>query len=106
MLLHGVPAEQQPSFNVLMGLRRAITSYLVTLSEAFITPGDTTPPLPELFALETKGIQLIQGETLDLAYEKIKSRRRLLLSLIKDDGWNWNDLQAGSYNHEMIFTSK
>ncbi len=106
MLLYVIPAAQQPSFNVLMGLRKAITSYLVTLPEAFIIPGDETPPLPELSALETKGIQLIKGETVDLAYEKIKSRRRLLLSLIKDDGWNWNDLQAGSYNHEMIFTAK
>jgi len=106
ILLHGIPAAQQPSFNVLMGLRRAITSYLITLPEAFITPGNETPPQPELSALENKGIQLIQGKTLSLAYEKIESRRRLLLSLIKDDGWNWNDLQAGSYNHKMIFTNK
>ncbi|MBK5245189.1 MAG: two pore domain potassium channel family protein [Eubacteriaceae bacterium] len=105
-LFHRIPASQQPSFNVLMGLRRAITSYLVTLQEAFITSGDETPPLPELSALETKGIKLIQGKTADLAYENIKSRRRLLLSLIKDDGWEWKDLQAGSYNHEMIFPSK
>ncbi len=105
-LLHGIPEAQQPSFNVLMGLRRAITSYLTTLPEAFITPGDEDPPLPELTALKTKGIQLIQDKTTDLAYENIKSRRRLLLSLIKDDGWDWNDLQAGSYNHEMIFTAK
>ncbi len=106
VLLHEIPAEQQPSFNVLMGLRRAITSYLVTLPEVFITKGDETPPLPELSALETKGIKLIQGKTADLAYETLKSRRRLLLSLIKDDGWKWNDLQAGSYNHEMIFTPR
>ena len=90
----------------MMGLRRAITSYLVTLPEAFITPGDETPPLPELSAFEHKEIPLIKDETLDIAYETIKSRRRLLLSLIKDDGWNWNDLQAGSYNHVMIFTAK
>jgi len=106
LLLHGIPVAQQPSLNIIMGLRRAITSYLVTLPEAFITPGNETPPLPEFKTLETKGIELIQGETLNLAYEKIKSRRRLLLSLIKDDGWNWNDLQAGSYNHKMIFTTE
>lgn len=106
MLLNNIPASQQPSLNVLMGLRRAITSYLVTLPEAFITPGDETPPLPGLSALEAKGIQLIQGKTADLAYEKIESRRRLLLALIKDDGWEWNDLQAGSYNHEMVFSAK
>lgn len=103
ILLHGIPAAQQPSFNIMMGLRRAITSYLVTLPEAFIIPGKHTPPLPKLSVLEAKGVQLVQGETVNLAYEKIKSRRMLLLSLIKDDGWEWNDLQAGSYNHEMIF---
>jgi hypothetical protein len=106
ILVHGIPADQQPSYNVLMGLRRAITSYLVTLPEAFITPGNETPPLPELTALGAKGIQLIKGGAVDLAYEKIMSRRRLLLSLIKDDGWEWNDLQAGSFNHEMIFNIK
>jgi hypothetical protein len=106
ILLYDIPAAQQPSLNVLMGLRRAITSYLVTLPEAFITPSNQSPPLPNLSAYETLGIQLNQGETVDLAYEKIKSRRRLLLSLIQDDGWKWNDLQAGSYNHEIFFTSK
>lgn len=106
ILLHRIPPEQHPSFNVIMGLRRAITSYLVTLPEAYITRGDETPPLPKLTALENKGIQLIQGETVDVAYKKTKSRRRLLLSLIKDDGWEWKDLQAGSYNHEMIFPLK
>ena len=56
ILLLCIPAAQQPSYNVLMGLRRAITSYLVTLPEAFITPGEETAPLPELSALEAKGI--------------------------------------------------
>ncbi len=102
VLLHVTPA-QQPSMNVMMGLRRAITSYLVTLHEAFINPGEQTPPLPELSTLQAKGIQLVERETVESGYEKIKSRRRLLLSLIKNDGWNWNDLQAGSFNHEMNF---
>jgi hypothetical protein len=106
ILLHGIPAAQQPSLNVLMALRKAITSYLVTLPEAFITPGKETPTLPQFLELEAKGIPLIENKEIDLAYEKIKSRRRLLLSLIKDDGWKWNDLQADSYNHEIIFITK
>ena len=38
----------------------------------------------------------------DLEYEKLRTRRRLLLSLLKDYGWEWIDLNCGSYNHEII----
>ncbi len=79
----------------------SIVSKNVTLPEAFITPANETPPLPELTTSGTKEIEMIKGEALELAYEKIGSRRRLLLSLIQDDGWEWDDLQAGSYNHEI-----
>lgn len=101
VLLHNIPAEQRPSFNVLIRLRKAISSYLITLPAAFITPGKKTPPVLILTALENKGIRIISGEMVDLEYEKLKTRRQLLLSLIKDDGWEWTDLNTGSYNHEI-----
>jgi hypothetical protein len=102
VLLHNIPKEQQPSFNVLIRLRKAISSYLVTLPATFITPGKKTPPVLILTALENKGIKIISGEMVDLEYDKLRTRRRLLLSLLKDDGWEWTDLNCGSYNHEMI----
>lgn len=101
VLLHNIPAEQRPSFNVLIRLRKAISSYLITLPAAFITPGKKTPPVLILTALENKGIRIISGEMVNLEYEKLKTRRQLLLSLIKDDGWEWTDLNTGSYNHEI-----
>ena len=102
VLLHNISKEQQPSYNVLIRLRKAISSYLVTLPATYITPGKKTPPIPILAALENKGIKIISGEMVDLEYEKLRTRRRLLLSLIKDDGWEWIDLNCGSYNHEII----
>lgn len=101
VLLHNIPAEQRPSFNVLIRLRKAISSYLITLPATFIIPGKETPAVPILTTLENKGIKIISGETVDLEYAKLKTRRRLLLSLIKDDGWEWTDLNSGSYNHEI-----
>lgn len=101
VLLHNIPADQRPSYNVLIRLRKAISSYLITLPATFITPGKKTPPVLILAALENKGIRIISGEIVDLEYEKLKTRRQLLLSLIKDDGWEWSDLNTGSYNHEI-----
>lgn len=101
VLLHNIPADQRPSYNILIRLRKAISSYLITLPAAFITPGKKTPPVLILTALENKGIRIISGEMVDLEYEKLKTRRQLLLSLIKDDGWEWTDLNTGSYNHEI-----
>jgi hypothetical protein len=102
VLLHNIPKEQQPSYNILMRLRKAISSYLVTLPATFITPGKKTPPIQILTALENKGIPILSGTKVDLEYKKLTTRRRLLLSLIKDDGWEWVDIQCGSYNHEII----
>jgi hypothetical protein len=102
VLLLSIPSEQRPSYNVLIRLRKAISSYLITLPATFITPGKKTPPIPLLFALEKKGIKTISGSIVDIEYEKLRTRRRLLLSLIKDDGWEWTDLSCGSYNHEIV----
>jgi hypothetical protein len=101
VLLHNIPEEQRPTYNVLIRLRKAISSYLITLPATYITPGKKTPPILLLTALENKGIKIISGEMVDLEYEKLRTRRRLLLSLIKDDGWEWTDLNCGSYNHEI-----
>jgi len=104
VLLHNIPADQQPSYNILIRLRKAITSYLITLPATYFIPGKEIPPIQILTALEKKGIKIITGETIDLEYKKLRIRRRLLLSLIKDDGWEWTDLKSGSYNHEIIIS--
>jgi hypothetical protein len=102
VFLHNIPKEQQPNYNILIRLRKAISSYLVTLPATFITPGKKTPPYQTLTTLENKGIIILSGPEVDLEYKKLTTRRRLLLSLIKDDGWEWTDLNCGSYNHEII----
>lgn len=98
ILMLTIPKSQQPSQNAITRLRKAITSYLITLPEAFIKQGKETPPIQTFTALENKGIIFINKETLHLEYEKLSSRRRLLLSLIIDDGWKWDDLQSQDYD--------
>jgi hypothetical protein len=51
--------------------------------------------------LERNGIPIIHRTLMDEELTKLGDRRKLLLSLIRDDGWVWDDLKAGSYTHEM-----
>jgi hypothetical protein len=88
VLLHNIPKEQQPSYNILMRLRKLSLSYLVTLPATFYHSRKKTPPIQILTALENKGIPILSGTKVDLEYKKLTTRRRLLLSLIKDDGGN------------------
>ena len=92
-----VPADLGDSR--IIQLRKAISSYLLTLPAAFITPGEEVPGQFDLSKLEERGIPVVRGEEVDAVYEDLTSRRRLLLALIRDDGWQWDDLEAGAYDH-------
>jgi len=49
---------------------------------------------------------LMESVQVDEAFSKLIIRRKILLSLIRDDGWEWSDLQAGSFNHEMVLNKE
>lgn len=101
ILLTRIPVHHRPGFNNIMGLRKAISSYLITLPAVFITPAKEVPPVLPLKKLEDCGIEIIWDQKAEATVVHLSARRRLLLSLIKDDGWEWDDLQAGGYDHEM-----
>jgi hypothetical protein len=62
-------------------------SQLSRITSNFYHSRKKTPPI-QILALENKGIPILSGTKVDLEYKKLTTRRRLLLSLIKDDGWN------------------
>ncbi len=106
ILLHTVPDTQLPSQNTIMSLRKAISSYLTTLPAVFIKPAKDSPTEPDLQILIKKGVPVIKGKQVDESFAKLLTRRKILLSLIRDDGWEWGDLQAGSFNHEIVLNKK
>ncbi|MFT7149487.1 MAG: hypothetical protein ACI82Q_001346 [Nonlabens sp.] len=101
ILLHQIPSIHRPSYNTLMSLRKAISSYLITLPAVFIVPAEDSPPEHDLAELVKIGIPIISNQDVNNEFTKLLNRRKILLSLIRDDGWEWSDLQAGSYNHEL-----
>lgn len=100
-LLYNIKEEYRPSTHALMGLRKAISSYLITLPSVYIKPSKELPPAQKLTKLKEMNIPVIQGKGTELAFVNISGRRRLLLALVKNDGWEWKDIHAGEYDHEM-----
>lgn len=105
ILLHRIPKENQPSQNIVLALRKAISSYLVTLPMAYIEPAKEAPPQLLLAALIDKDIPVIPMNEVVYNLENLSNRRRLLLGLIQDDGWQWEDIYAGEYDHEISILS-
>lgn len=101
ILFHQIEQHQQPAHRISNGLRRAISGYLNAL-QAVSIKGKDLPPRHPLDQLLKNNITLITGPSVDTVFEKLASRRKLLLALVKDDGWEWHDLDAGSYDHENL----
>ncbi|MBW3577146.1 MAG: hypothetical protein KY462_05300 [Actinobacteria bacterium] len=73
-------------------LRRAITQFLDTLREAFITLADAPAPPPDLGSLRSDGVPLVDKNEVQAEFEAVSERRRLLLALLRHDAWSWEDL--------------
>ena len=69
--------------------REAITSYLDTLSPALIYPALDIPPAPSLENLRGMGVPVVSDALFAAALKIVKERRRLLLALVRNDGWDW-----------------
>ena len=94
LLLLYKPRDVKPSLPELYQLRSAITYYLQTLRNAFISPTDEDPPAPELAPLLKNGLPLQGRPFHELTTDDIKLRRRLLRGLLHSQGWNWSVIES------------
>ena len=87
----GVPEEHRPSPAVLRSARSSVRSFLDTMPAAFIAPAPEPPPHPNLTAVRDAGIPTVPEQQFVDALQEISHRRRLLLGLVRNDGWDWTD---------------
>lgn len=93
ILLLYIPGNIKPHKQDLYPLRYAITDYLHTLKSAFIEPSKNEPAPIQLSQLKKYGIPLKQeNEEIRRKTEKLRLRRKLLLGMIENDGWDWNNI--------------
>jgi hypothetical protein len=70
--------------------RESITEFLNTLAPALIEPAKNDPPLPSLKELRDMGVPVVEDAVFKQALAGLASRRRLLLALVHNEGWEWD----------------
>jgi hypothetical protein len=91
-LFAGVCPEQRPDKVVFYPLRQAIAEFLTTLAEGHLEPEGKPASPPALEPLRAAGITTVTDEEFRLALESLVERRRLLLGLVMQEGWRWEDV--------------
>lgn len=95
-LFAGVCPEQRPDKCAFYPLRQAVAEFLSTLAEAHLEPKHEPPPPPSLDPLREAGIITVKDEEFRLALETLADRRRLLLGLVEEEAWCWEDVTQSS----------
>jgi hypothetical protein len=95
-LFAGVCPEQRPDKCAFYPLRQAVAEFLSTLAEAHLEPKREPPPTPSLDPLREAGILTVTDEEFRLALETLGDRRRLLLGLVEEEAWRWEDVTRSS----------
>jgi hypothetical protein len=95
LIEYAVAPELRPDSTALRPLRWSVGLFLKTLESEFLTPGDEAPPLPALGPLGDAGIRTLSAGDFRSAAAALAQRRRLLLALVEQSGWTWEDAMEG-----------
>jgi hypothetical protein len=104
-LFEGVRRGQRPDGTAFYPLRQAVAEFLSTLKEAHLKPEGEPPPHPELGPLREAGIGTVSDEEFRKSLESLDERRRLLLGLVQQEGWSWEDVTRPTTDLEERFRS-
>lgn len=93
ILLLYIPDDIKPHKHDIYPLRYAITDYLYTLQNAFISSSENEPGPLQLDRLKKHGIPLKEeDENIKMQLQNLNLRRRLLLGMMENDGWEWESI--------------
>ncbi|MBE9045062.1 two pore domain potassium channel family protein [Pleurocapsales cyanobacterium LEGE 10410] len=90
LLQYAVPIEHRPDHASLIPVRRACSAFLKTLKSDYIEPENYEPNLIPLQLLRTKAIPTVSDHDFKQGTKHINKRRKLLLALVRNDGWSWD----------------
>ncbi|WP_208560731.1 two pore domain potassium channel family protein [Marinilactibacillus kalidii] len=91
ILKSGLAEENKTNFLLIQSTKSSITTYLESLTEAFVSPSDTPPPIPNTDSLIEKNVPLISAEDFEKLFADQEKRRKQLMGAIKIDHHKWPD---------------
>lgn len=97
---YGIEADFTPDEGTFRPVRQVITEFLETLFSIYIDPADEVPPPPSLGPLREHGIPTVSDEVFRERVAGLDKRRRLLLALVRNDGWDWDTTQPDLQGRE------
>lgn len=95
LLEHVVRPEARLTPPTRRAVRAASTQYLRLLETVYIESADEAPPPPGLGPLREVGIPVDEA-ALREGLAACEERRRLLLGMVRHDGWTWEDVVTGA----------
>lgn len=102
ILLTNVPSDNRPGEQSIYPLREAITDYLVIQQKYFIDLEPPEPVFPELDELKKAGIPLVHEQNaLKEIYKDFTDRRKLLGSILRDQGRGFKDIYQEDRDNEI-----
>lgn len=91
ILRYGVDENVRPNPVSLRSAHSAVESFIEAMPSSFVHAAPEPPPLPQLDKIRKEGIPAVDDETFRCAIKGMEERRRKLLGLVRNDGWNWGD---------------
>ncbi|WP_161887719.1 potassium channel family protein [Pontibacter russatus] len=103
ILLLYIPERLRPEDQYLVPLRKAITTFLDSITSLYINPDKSDVPALEAGELRQAQVPLLQPDM--QAFGELSKRRRALKAMVEYNGWKWKEISAPVLNTEMDLPS-
>jgi hypothetical protein len=77
--------------NMILPTKDAINNLLQTLEDSFIGSGNDSPALPNYDSIREVNKEIDENSFSEY-YKSIEKRRKILLTYVQSDGWQWEDV--------------
>lgn len=102
MLLY-VPEQMRPADEYLIPLRKAITTFIGSLTTLYLKPDKSDVPAIHIDELQQAGFPVLAPDMHKM--EKLSKRRRALKYMVEYNGWKWKEISAPVLGQDMDLES-
>ncbi|GAB3531801.1 potassium channel family protein [Pontibacter brevis] len=103
LILIYVPEHMRPGDEYLVPLRKAITTFIGSLTSLYIKPDKSDVPAIHVDELQQADFPLLKPDMTKL--EQLSKRRRALKYMVEYNGWEWKEISAPVLGKDMDLPS-